>query len=162
MHVTDKGRYPRGTLWPAIYSLVSETVSAPIFLCPCMRRMSFGYFKGDKSASQWTCDFLQWLDRFTHYRDMETIFADFRKYFEISLMEDDYHRFSIEYAQTVLLSRILQLPFMRPMGGILFRRICGVVIFARKYDYSGETPLIGNRHDMVSTNAPLPAPMKAF
>jgi SAM-dependent methyltransferase len=132
------------------------------FYALALRRMGLGYFKGDKSASQWACDFLHWLDRFTHYRSMETIFANFRKYFEISLMEDDYITFRLETHRRMLLSRILQLPFMRSMGGILFRRMNGVVILARKSDNSDQTLLKGNRRVMFSTTAPSAAPVKFF
>jgi SAM-dependent methyltransferase len=114
------------------------------FYALALRRMGFGYYKKNKSASQWTCDFLHWLDRFTHYRNIKTIAGNFREYFEVSFMEDDYIVFRLNRQRRTLLSRIFQLPFVRPIGCTLFRRLCGVVILARKGEDPG-LPSLDNR-----------------
>jgi len=114
------------------------------FYALALRRMGFGYCKGDKLASQWVSDFLQWLDRFTFYRDMETISTNFREYFEISLMDDDYIAFRLNRQGRTLLSRIFQLPFIRPLSCTLFRRLGQVVILARKVEDPG-LPTLDNR-----------------
>ena len=42
-----------------------------------LRIMGMGFHKGKKSPSQWTSDFLQWLDAFTHYRGSNEILTCF-------------------------------------------------------------------------------------
>jgi SAM-dependent methyltransferase len=102
------------------------------FYALVLRRMGFGYCKGDKSASQWVSDFLQWLDRFTYYRDRDSISSSFEKYFAVSVMEHDYITFRLQHQRRRILSRFFQLGFVRTIGCYLLRRMGGLVILARK------------------------------
>lgn len=97
-----------------------------------MRRMGFGFFKGDKSPSQWAHDFLEWLDKFTYYRDREIILSTFKRHFEISLIEHDYISFRLHSQDRQMLSRIFNMPFVQSLGCELFRRLGTLVILARK------------------------------
>ena len=97
-----------------------------------MRRMGFGYSKGNKSASQWVSDFLQYLDRFTYYRDRNTIASSFEKYFAVSVMEHDYLTFRLQQQRRRILSRFFQLAFGGMIGCYLVRWMGGLVILARK------------------------------
>ena len=125
-----------------------------------LRKMGFGYHKGDKSASQWASYVLQWLDAFTCYRDRQTIFSSFRRYFAFSLVEHDYIIFRLNTHGRTLLSRIFQLPFIRPIGCELFRRLAGLVILARKGD-NPEPILITGNQKVFSSTATSPAQVKA-
>ena len=118
-----------------------------------LRRIGFGHFKGDKSASQWASNFLEWLDRFTCYRDSQTIFTSFRRYFAFSLVEHDYIIFRLNTHGWTRLSRIFQLPFIRPIGCQLFRRLAGLVILARKGDNLEAIPIAGNPQKVFSSTA---------
>jgi len=97
-----------------------------------LRQMGFGYHKADKPAWQWATDFCQWLDEFTHYRNHQTVFTSFRRYFAFKLVEYDYIAFRLNMQRHTLLSSMFQLPFLRHVGCILFRRLGSVVILARK------------------------------
>jgi SAM-dependent methyltransferase len=118
-----------------------------------LRKIGLGYFKGDKTASQWANDFLQWLDAFTHYRDRDTIFAGFRRYFAIFSLEHDYIAFRLNRHGRTLLSCIFQLPFVQPLGYKLFRRVGDLVILARKSGISDERLIAGLDHSAASTEA---------
>lgn len=97
-----------------------------------LRKMGFGYFKGNKSASQWASDFLEWLDAFTWYRDRKTIYASFGRHFAISSIEDDYIDYRLNSRGWTLLSSIFRVSFVQPLGCELFRRLGGLVILASK------------------------------
>jgi SAM-dependent methyltransferase len=97
-----------------------------------LRNLGLGHFKRDISASQWTSDFLQWLDGFTYYRDRYTIFARVRNHFAVSSLEHDYIAFRLKRHGMTFLSRIFQFPFVTPLGCELFRRLGRLVIMAQK------------------------------
>lgn len=97
-----------------------------------LRKMGLGNFKGNKSASQWVTDFLAWLDNFTWYRDRETIFASFEKYFRVQSIEHDYVTFRLNRHGSTMVSRIFNYPFIRPFGCELFRRLGGLVLLGAK------------------------------
>jgi SAM-dependent methyltransferase len=127
-----------------------------------LRKMGFGHFKGDKSASQWASNFLEWLDRFTCYRDSQTIFTSFRRYFSISLIESDYITYRLNHHGRTRLSRLFQLPFVRPIGCQLFRRLAGLVILARKADTPDRILITGNPQEVFSGAVSSPAQVKGF
>jgi SAM-dependent methyltransferase len=128
-----------------------------------LRKMGFGYHhKEQKSASQWASDVLQWLDTFTCYRDRQTIFTSFRRYFAFSLVEDDYIIFRLNTHGWTLLSRIFQLPFIRSNGCELFRRLAGLVILARKGDNLEAIPISGNPQKVFSSTATSAALVKGL
>lgn len=97
-----------------------------------LRKCGLGYFKGDKSASQWASDFLQWLDAFTYYRDKKAIFNSFKSHFTVSSFEHDYIAFRLNRYGRTFLSRMFRLRFIQPLGCELFRRLGCLVILARK------------------------------
>jgi SAM-dependent methyltransferase len=99
------------------------------------RAVGLGYFKGDKSIVQWTREKLDWLDRYTYYRDKDEIFRSFSRYFGISMIEDDYIKFRLLSTGKVsarFIDHIFMLPLMPLMARVLFRRLAGMVILAKK------------------------------
>jgi SAM-dependent methyltransferase len=126
-----------------------------------LRKMGFGYHKGDKSASQWATDFLQWLDRFTYYRDNRTIFTTFRRHFAFSLVEYDYIIFRLNTHGQTLWSRIFQLPFIQPIGCELFRRLAGLVILARKGESTDRALSTRKRREVFVSTAASPLEMSS-
>ena len=127
-----------------------------------LRKMGFGYHKGDKSASQWASDFLQWLDAYTYYRDRATICGKFKGHFSISSMEADYIVFRLKLHGWRVLSRIFLLPLIRPIGCFLFRRLAGLVILARKGEHPDRTLITGNPQEVFSSTVSSPAQVKDF
>lgn len=53
-----------------------------IYWAALWRVCGFGYFKRDVSIMQWSRDWCDWLDRWTHYRGIAEIRRSFSKYFD--------------------------------------------------------------------------------
>lgn len=97
------------------------------------RKLGFGYHKGNKTASQWARDFIQWLDDFTCYRERKTIYQSFQKYFTISCIEADYISFRLHTTpHSQLVKTLFELSFLQPVLCKLFRRLGGLVILSQK------------------------------
>ena len=147
LHEIDRVLKPGGTLlclFPSRESMREPHCGIPFihwfpkrspfrfYYAAALRAIGLGYFKGDKSATQWASDFLQWLDAYTYYRDRNAIFTSFGSHFTVSSFEHDYIAFRLNRHGRTFLSRIFQLRFVQPLGCELFRRLGGVVILARK------------------------------
>jgi ubiquinone/menaquinone biosynthesis C-methylase UbiE len=103
-----------------------------------LRSIGFGYLKGEESIAQWTRDKLDWIDKYTIYREENEIFRSFSQYFEISEIEDDYIRFRLSKMNNVINSVLRRfvflqkLFFVRRCSQIFFHRFAGMVILAKK------------------------------
>jgi len=98
-----------------------------------MRLLGFGYYKLDKSYSEYALSSLNWLDEYTFYRDYEKIIRTFGKYFKVKRIEDDYVSFRLSKTRMKKLSRILmKLPGAKALSGIVMRKMAGLVLLAEK------------------------------
>ena len=104
-----------------------------------LRRLGFGYHKGDKSSEQWTRDFIAWLDEFTCYRERTVLFQEFQKYFTLSCLEPDYIAFRLNATSKLrYFKTCVGLSFFQPIIREICRRLGGLVILAQK-DHSQRT-----------------------
>lgn len=101
------------------------------------RTLGLGFFKGGKSNVQWTKDALDWLDKYTIYRRKNIILRIFEKYFSISFVEDHYvlERMQ-ENGKLKYLSVFFKVPFVPELAKKLFRFSGGMVMIAKKNNYS--------------------------
>lgn len=103
-----------------------------------MRRLGLGYFTENKTPSQWSIDFMHWLDQFTFYRSRQEIFDCFSG-FHIQLIEDDYVAFRLRAIGQEMLARFARLYPIRYLTRGVFRKLGGLVILARKRSPSCST-----------------------
>lgn len=99
----------------------------------CLRSLGFGFFKQGLSKAQWTKEKLDWIDNYAFYRKRKDILKHFLKYFEIGLVEDDYIKFRLSANRKMAwLSPLLKFPLVKKISQLLFHRLVGVVILAKK------------------------------
>ncbi len=92
----------------------------------------------------------------------QSICGEFKRYFVISLIEHDYIIFRLNRHGWSFLSRIFQLPLIRPLGCHLFRRLAGLVILARKGEHPDRSLMTGKRQEVFGSIASSPAQVKNF
>jgi SAM-dependent methyltransferase len=98
-----------------------------------MRLLGFGYYKSGTSYSEYACDALHWLDKYTFYRDYEEIIRTFGKYYKVKRIEDDYVLFRLSKSRMKNLSKILvKLPGAKALLGVVMRKMAFVVLLAEK------------------------------
>jgi len=60
------------------------------------RVLGKGYYKGDKTRTEWSRDFCEWLDAFTFYRSKNEIMQTFKRHFcQLEFIELDYLLFRL-------------------------------------------------------------------
>jgi SAM-dependent methyltransferase len=100
------------------------------------RALGLGYFKQDKSISQWTSDALEWIDTYTFYRSRDSVLAAFRRYLTVSGIEGDYIQFRIRHAldrqREGLFERVLGSRPISRLSRAMLHRFVGVVLLAQK------------------------------
>lgn len=52
-----------------------------------LRSLGAGYHKQDKSRWQWSVDFCNWLDAWTHYRPLTEIQHEYERHFQLKFLE---------------------------------------------------------------------------
>ena len=98
-----------------------------------LRWLGFGYFKANKTKSQWTQDALDWLDKYTIYREKKEILAIFNRYFTLQMIEEDYIKYRLSFSPGLSwLYQILKIPLMPEVSGILMQKLAGMVFLAKK------------------------------
>lgn len=98
-----------------------------------LRRIGLGYFKGNKSKTQWTEDALNWIDNYTIYRKKSEIFQIFSRYFEFKMIEEDYIEYRLSASPLPpMLSKLMKVPLFTQISRILFHKLAGMVILAKK------------------------------
>lgn len=104
------------------------------FLTLAFRCLGIGYVKPNhRTKRQWTKDALAWIDNYTVYRDKDEIFRTFSRFFEIKLIEDDYIKYRLlAQKNTEPFAKLLAFPLVPQISRVLFRRVAGMVIFAKK------------------------------
>jgi SAM-dependent methyltransferase len=94
-----------------------------------LRKLGLGANKGDKAASQWTDDALEWLDRYCVYRTLPTIRAAFERHFAITSGEHEFLAFRLERSRMRRLA-----PVVRRMriDRFVVRKMAGLVLIGTK------------------------------
>ena len=106
------------------------------------RTLGFGYHHGTKSRSQWARDFLEWLDKWCHYRSRADIVATYRRAgFSFESSEAEYAVHRLRYT-----GRGWAVPLVRVLprlAGLAIRMLGGMVVLSTK---SGDPmrPVIGS------------------
>ena len=95
------------------------------------RRLGLGSFKRSRDR-EWVLRKLDYLDHFCYYRSRKSIFTEFKKYFDITLIEDDYLRVRLGESRLHGLAPIVQWPIIRPLAMETFRKLGGMVILTTK------------------------------
>lgn len=77
----DKGVWHEGHSGIPFLHWFAKGSSLRVYYAAILRAMGFGYFKGEKSILEWSRDFCDWLDKWTHYRSRSEINRSFSKVF---------------------------------------------------------------------------------
>lgn len=101
-------RFPRGST-PRVYYAAA------------LRALGLGHFKSGKSVMQWSSEFCDWLDRWTHYRPLADLDAAFRRHFA-----------RIEYAESLWLAARTGRRLPATVARVISRKFAGVVIVAQR------------------------------
>jgi SAM-dependent methyltransferase len=96
-----------------------------------LRSLGFGTFK-DPDPRAWTLRMLNYLDNFCFYRSRRSIFAAFGKYFDITLIEDDYLRMRMGESRLRSLAPLVQWPITKPLVMETFRKLGGMVLLSTR------------------------------
>jgi SAM-dependent methyltransferase len=80
----DKGVWREGHCGIPFLHWFPKSSGARIYYAAALRAAGLGYNKGDKTVMQWSEDFCNWLDRWTHYRTSQEIDSTYGKYFATS------------------------------------------------------------------------------
>jgi SAM-dependent methyltransferase len=98
------------------------------------RSLGFGLFKEKKSIPQWTADSLKWIDQFTYYRPCKRIDkALVHAGFNVNHVEDEFVDFRIcLHSKLRAFQCCMQLSLVKAMARVLFSRLGGQVLMARK------------------------------
>lgn len=94
-----------------------------IYYAAMFRTLGVGHYKGDKSVMQWSRDFCDWLDAWTHYRTGANIRAAYEKYFADLQHIEDYwlhQRLGDRKKLVCWLPRGLQRLIVRKLGAAVF------------------------------------------
>jgi SAM-dependent methyltransferase len=97
-----------------------------------LRRLGLGSFKMPDNHHEWVLRKLDYLDHYCFYRSRKSIFAAFNKYFNITLIEDDYLRARLGESRLHGLAPVVQWPIIKPLAKGTFRKLGGMVILATK------------------------------
>ena len=98
-----------------------------------LRKLGFGYNKGEESPREWAKRFCDWLDTYTYYRSKREIKDIFLKYFDsISHIEDDYVSYRLKAVSLRRLSLLAGVTPIHYFSRLLYRKMGGLVIIANK------------------------------
>jgi SAM-dependent methyltransferase len=97
-----------------------------------LRTLGLGYFKRP-TRRDWTLRMLNYLDNNCFYRSRKSIFAAFRRSFDIIMIEDDYLRIRLSESRMRSLAPIVQWPLVKPLAREAFRKLGGMVILTTKH-----------------------------
>lgn len=98
-----------------------------VYYAAVCRSLGLGYHKNNKSIMQWSRDFCEWLDKWTHYRTRQEIDSTYEKYFcDIHHIEDYWFRLRVGEKNFVVNW------LAAPVQKVAVVKLCGLVFVARK------------------------------
>jgi len=98
-----------------------------VYYAATLRTLGLGHFKGAKSRWQWSLDFCDWLDRWTHYRTLSQIRSAYERHFT----NIGHQEAAWLIARLEARGRGLAL-LPRPLLALAARKLGGLVVVARK------------------------------
>jgi len=97
-----------------------------------LRTMGLGYNKEGKDKVQWVKDFLEYLDRFTHYLGYRYIKGVLEDVFDsYSHIEEDYISFRLAAINRNGLAKLVRTWYLKPIVRWLCRKLGGMVLSIR-------------------------------
>ena len=98
-----------------------------------MRALGYGYFKAGKTQAAWAREFIDWLDRYTVYRDYAEIRQAFRDAgLEVRHLEEDYVAYRLGRLALPWLAAAARSTVLAQPARAFCRRMAGMVILATK------------------------------
>jgi SAM-dependent methyltransferase len=97
-----------------------------------LRKIGFGFHKDERSTSEWTAYYLNWVDNYCFYRSRAAIRTSFGRYFSTRFIEDDYIAFRLRDSRLRPLAPLSQLPLLKSAGNEFLRRFGFLVILSEK------------------------------
>lgn len=105
-----------------------------------LRWLGIGKSNDTGSAKEWAARKLDWLDKYTFYKEKKDIVSAFSNYFSMTWIEDDYIQYRFlngkgpgHGKKAAQISRqLLRLPFAVSMSRHLFRKLGGMIFLAEK------------------------------
>lgn len=94
-----------------------------IYYAASLRVLGFGYHKGSKSVIQWSRDFCDWLDKWTHYRTRKEVDTTYGNYFTgMHNIEDYWLKLRLGKRKFIIswLPASIQRVIVQKLGGIVF------------------------------------------
>jgi SAM-dependent methyltransferase len=95
-----------------------------------LRRLGFGYRKGEESPKDWATLQLNWLDTYCFYRPWRTLRRTFEEKFTVQHSELEYIRYRARNRK--VLTRLLEIPVARWFAERLFRRVAFTAVVLKK------------------------------
>ena len=99
--------------------------------------LGLGHHREGKTRMEWSRNFCDWLDKYTHYRSRREITSAFRKHFDaIEYDETPYLDFRLERSGSWLrpvFGAIARVPILRAIIPPIVRRRAGVVCVVKKH-----------------------------
>jgi SAM-dependent methyltransferase len=100
------------------------------------RLMGKGYYKGQKTRTEWSRDFCDWLDAFTFYRTKKEITQTFKHHFtDLQFAEIDYLRFRLAKLSPSIakaMSKLSGMPFLEALLRAFVNKKGGMVFVVTK------------------------------
>jgi SAM-dependent methyltransferase len=101
-----------------------------------LRSFGMGYNKGAKSKWEWSREWCNYIDNYTHYRTKKIIIENFKKYFaNISFCEYNYILFRLKHNRSILyplFKFLLKITLFKFFINIIVRRIGSMVFVVKK------------------------------
>ncbi len=89
-------------------------------------------FKTQQSVT-WAKNILRWIDNYTYYRPKRELINVFSKYFDIKFIEPDFVQFCLSQIPKLRWStKLMKFSFIKQLSYILYQKILGMVILAKK------------------------------
>ena len=124
----DKGVWREGHCGIPFLHWFPKASRPRVYYAALLRAFGLGYHKGEKSAMQWSQDFCEWLDRWTHYRTQNEIDASFGRYFhDVARLEHHWLQSRLGGSKKSV-AKCLPTPIQK----LIVEKLAGVVFVARK------------------------------
>jgi SAM-dependent methyltransferase len=119
----DKGVWREGHCGIPFLHWFPKGSRGRVFYASFLRALGFGYHKGRKGIWEWSRDFCEWLDNWTHYRSREEIKRSYNSFFvHMEDLEDEWLDMRLApFARSLRLLPVwLRRLVVRKLGGLVF------------------------------------------
>lgn len=98
-----------------------------VYYAALIRALGFGHHKAGKNILQWSQDFYEWLDRWTHYRSEKEISSAYSKYF-FKIQHIENHWLCLKPTNLACFTNLAPVLIQK----LFVRKLCGMVFVAQK------------------------------